>query len=292
MVFLDTFKLSERQDEELFMFHQGNLEAYDSKYPFHVFRYRDLPEFTFTDITILYGGNGSGKTTILNVIAEKLHLSRTAPYNRSSFFEDYLDLCRFSIHRDIPGKSAIITSDDVFDYLLKTRELQSQMDSSRSKLFDQYEKDRYGKARLTGLDNYDAFARICDAKDMAPGQYVRGQMRRSVKERSNGESALKYFTDHIDSDALYLLDEPENSLSAELQLELKQFIEDSARFYRCQFIMSTHSPFLLSMAHATVYDLDADPPESRPWTKLKNIKIYFDFFKSHKHEFTEQDRSS
>ena len=103
---------------------------------------------------------------------------------------------------------------------------------------------------------------------------------------------MKYFTDHIDSDALYLLDEPENSLSAELQLELKQFIEDSARFYRCQFIMSTHSPFLLSMAHATVYDLDADPPESRPWTKLKNIQIYYEFFKSHKHEFIEQDRSS
>lgn len=287
MVFLDTFKLPERQDEETFMFHQRNLEAYDSKYPFHVFRYRDLPELTFSDITILYGGNGSGKTTILNVIAEKLHLSRTAPYNRSSFFEDYLDLCRYSNHRDIPRNSAIITSDDVFDYLLKTRELQSQMDSSRSKLFDQYEKDRYSKARLTGLDNYDAFARICDAKDMAPGQYVRGQMRRSVKERSNGESALKYFTDHIDSDALYLLDEPENSLSAELQLELKQFIEYSARFYRCQFIMSTHSPFLLSIAHATVYDLDTDPPESKPWTKLKNIQIYHDFFVSHQKEFIE-----
>ena len=40
---------------------------------------------------------------------------------------------------------------------------------------------------------------------------------------------------------LYLLDEPENSLSAELQLDLLKFIENSARFYNCQFIISTHS---------------------------------------------------
>ena len=32
--------------------------------------------FDFEDITILYGGNGSGKTTALNVIAEKIGAKR------------------------------------------------------------------------------------------------------------------------------------------------------------------------------------------------------------------------
>ena len=32
------------------------------------------------------GGTGSGKTTLLNVIAQKLGVERTTPYNTSTFF--------------------------------------------------------------------------------------------------------------------------------------------------------------------------------------------------------------
>jgi predicted ATPase len=94
-----------------------------------------------------------------------------------------------------------------------------------------------------------------------------------------------YFTEQIKDNALYLLDEPENSLSAKLQLELAKFIEESARFYNCQFIISTHSPFLLSMNGAKVYDLDSYPVETKRWTELENVRIYYDFFKEHMGEF-------
>ena len=40
-------------------------------------------------VNILVGINGSGKTTILNVIAEKIGAQRTASYNRSVFYENY-----------------------------------------------------------------------------------------------------------------------------------------------------------------------------------------------------------
>ena len=46
-----------------------------------------LKMLDFEPVTILYGGNGSGKTTALNVIAEKLGLARDTLYNRSNFFE-------------------------------------------------------------------------------------------------------------------------------------------------------------------------------------------------------------
>ena len=87
------------------------------------------------------------------------------------------------------------------------------------------------------------------------------------------------FTENIKSDALYLLDEPENSLSPEFQLELLKFIEDSARFYNCQFIISTHSPFLLSMKNALIYDLDSIPVRKAKWQELDNVQTYFNFFK-------------
>ena len=64
----------------------------------------------------------------------------------------------------------------------------------------------------------------------------------------------RYFTEKILDGGLYLLDEPENSLSPQKQLELLQFLEDSVRFYDCQFIIATHSPFLLSLKGARIYD--------------------------------------
>lgn len=103
--------------------------------------------------------------------------------------------------------------------------------------------------------------------------------------RSNGESAFGYFTEKIGENGLYILDEPENSLSPKRQLELLKFIEDSARFFGCQFIISTHSPFLLSMHGAKIYDLDERPVSVKRWTELENVRTYYEFFKRNEERF-------
>jgi predicted ATPase len=74
------------------------------------------------------------------------------------------------------------------------------------------------------------------------------------------------------------LDEPENSLSSKRQLELKGFIEDSVRFFGCQFILSTHSPFLLALKDAQIYDLDERPVTTKLWTELENVRLYRELF--------------
>lgn len=107
----------------------------------------------------------------------------------------------------------------------------------------------------------------------------------NVREHSNGESALKYFTEKIEDNGLYLLDEPENSLSPERQLDLKKYIEDAARFFSCQFIIATHSPFLLSIKHAKIYDMEGRNVSVKKWTELSNVRIYQEFFKEHSNEF-------
>lgn len=107
----------------------------------------------------------------------------------------------------------------------------------------------------------------------------------NVREQSNGESAFRYFIEKMEEGGLYLLDEPENSLSPDKQLELKRFIEDSARFFGCQFIISTHSPFLLSMNEAKIYDLDSEPVRVRDWTELEHVRTYRDFFKENDDSF-------
>ena len=76
-----------------------------------------------------------------------------------------------------------------------------------------------------------------------------------------------------------------NSLSPKRQMELMSFLEDSARFFGCQFIISTHSPFLLSMRGARIYNLDKNPVTIERWTDLENVRTYFDFFRTHEKEF-------
>ena len=103
--------------------------------------------------------------------------------------------------------------------------------------------------------------------------------------KSNGESAFIYFTEKIKDNALYLLDEPENSLSPKLQRKLADFIEESVRFYGCQFIISTHSPFLLAMKSASIYDLDTPHVSRREWYELENVKEYYNLFNQNKNKF-------
>ena len=108
---------------------------------------------------------------------------------------------------------------------------------------------------------------------------------RNVDMFSNGETAMKYYTDRITENALYLVDEPENSLSVKLQLELRKYIADSARFFGCQFVIATHSPIFLSLPNALIYDLDDTPVITKNWTELENVRLFYDFFMAHHSEF-------
>ena len=58
------------------------------------------------------------------------------------------------------------------------------------------------------------------------------------------------------------------------------------RFYGCQFIIATHSPFLLSMKGAKIYDLDEEPVDVKRWYELENVRAYYEFFKKHEGEFS------
>ena len=74
-------------------------------------------------------------------------------------------------------------------------------------------------------------------------------------------------------------------MALEKQQELLKFLEDSARFFGCQFIIATHSPFILSMNGAKIYDMDETPVQVKRWTQLANVRAYYEFFKAHEGEF-------
>ena len=120
----------------------------------------------------------------------------------------------------MPKDSRIITSDDVFDYMLNIRNLNEGIDRKREMLFEEYLDTKFAKFRMKSLDDYEQLKRVNNARRKTQSQFIRSELMDNVREYSNGESAFLYFTEKVTENALFLLDEPENSLSPAKQQEL------------------------------------------------------------------------
>lgn len=286
MMYLNAFTFP-NEDTEFNFFMEIKRTCYDSFYPFKILSRNGLERLDFEPMTILYGGNGSGKSTALNVIAEKMEIQRDAIYNKSNFFPDYVRLCGADLEVKLPSSSRIITSDDVFDYMLNVRHINEDIDQKRETLFDDYLDLKYAQFQMKSLDDYGQLRRINKARSKTQSKFVRSEVMDNVRERSNGENAFLYFTEKIQGKGLYLLDEPENSLSPKRQIELMAYIEEAALMDGSQFIIATHSPFLMAMRGAKIYDLDEVPVDVKRWTALSTVRTYYDFFKKYEADFLE-----
>ena len=228
----------------------------DEYFPLGFFSSR-LTRLDFEEITILYGGNGSGKSTLLSLIAKKarLRVQRERDWTKGFWF--YLENCSLkyttSGRRSVLLRSKILTSEDIFETLLTKREENSFIGKLKQDEGKYYRRmrslgeDQRQRYQLRSLDDYERFKKYNETRRKSQVAFIRQRAGRKSREYSNGEQALRFFDEEIEENAVYLLDEPENSMSPVFQLELKNLIEDCARFFNCQFIIATHSPFILSL---------------------------------------------
>ncbi len=279
MVYLKTYQLNEYRSRN------RNL------YPFNVLNGKEPEVFVFEPITVLYGNNGSGKSTILNLIAHTLNLKgkeRNEPklpgmdpdeYGFDSQyidFEKYAKLCEYGLEEDefgrkiaMPENSRYIKSEEI---LYEIRKIQ---------------QDAILKEGLM-CNNIRKGMKIKDAKRLANSEEGDVQIYRfkwSQNRYSNGETTMQILTETIEPDNLYLLDEPEVSLSPQKQVELANELNKLARYLGVQFIIATHSPFMLGMLEAKIYNLDTKNYEVQKWTELENVKYFYEFFKEREKEF-------
>lgn len=297
MIYLKEFSFPSLS-QELGFLHPGDSLLVDwrpklhtgSFYPFNVLPKVKLQVITFENITVLYGENGSGKTTALNIITEKLRLKRDSLFNSGRFLNDYLDMCKYNEEdfreyaQFFNHNSRIITSDDVFNLSMKKREFNKQLFSKSKDVIEEYCEIRLSSPNLKSLEDFDRWHKRYEAIK-GQSSFLKKRLEREEEENSNGEAAIQYFINQMESEGLYLLDEPENSLSVENQMKLADYIHSSARFFNCQFVIATHSPIFLSIPHAKIYNLDDDSKVVDSWTKLKSVRLMFDLFMKHKEEF-------
>jgi len=79
----------------------------------------------------------------------------------------------------------------------------------------------------------------------------------SPHERSHGESFLDLVIHRFRPNGLYVLDEPEAALSVRGCMALLARLAELAE-QGCQVVAATHSPILLALPGATIYEIDDD----------------------------------
>ncbi|WP_330409809.1 ATP-binding cassette domain-containing protein, partial [Romboutsia maritimum] len=203
MIYLNSFIFPNENIEFDFIIKEKRT-CYDSFYPFKILSKNRFERIDFEPITILYGGNGSGKSTALNIIAEKTEVNRDSIYNKSNFYSDYVNLCEMYLEEEIPKNSRIITSDDVFDYMLNIRNINEGIDQKRDELFEEYLDTKYSSFQMNSIEDYDQLKKINNARGKTQSKFIREKLMDNVREYSNGENAFRYFIEKIGENGLYI----------------------------------------------------------------------------------------
>lgn len=253
-------------------------------YPYHVFANKTEKIFMFQSVTVLYGNNASGKSTLLNIIANKLEMegkeyATSNKYGIKPYYSDFVNECVYGLGEDEPGKqfnripekSRYIKSEDI---LYEIKKIQQEGILGDGYIYEHIRR---------GLSKEQVNALRLSKRMQKQMEY----MKFAQEKYSNGETTLQMLDDYLEMDALYLLDEPEVSLSPANQVLLAEKINKMARLLGCQFIISTHSPFMLGTLNAKIYNLDSRNLEATKWTELENVRYLYNFFAERKHEFEE-----
>jgi predicted ATPase len=207
-------------------------------YPFNLPVFHATRQLSFpSPVTFFAGENGTGKSTLLNSLAEKcrIHIwegiERTR-YERNpyeSMFYKFISV-KWS-NGSVPG---------------------SYFDSEISRNF------------AACLDEWAA-------SDPGILEYFGGK---SLMTQSHGQSLMSFFKARYRIKGLYLLDEPETALSPASQLELLQLLRKMSAAGHAQFIIASHSPILLACPGATIYSFDDVPIKQIPYRETEHYRVY------------------
>ena len=90
--------------------------------------------------------------------------------------------------------------------------------------------------------------------------------------QSHGQSFLALAANRFAGQSLYVLDEPEAALSVSGALALLAIVVRAAEA-GAQFVIATHSPVLLAIPGARIFELDADGLAERGYDDLETVRF-------------------
>jgi len=210
-------------------------------------------------ITFLIGENGSGKSTLLESLACRLQLPHMdgRGYEKNCFeaarkLVTDLDL-EWEIERSV---GFFFRAEDFGDYLNSIHREDVNLSNQMSYLDDDVPKHI-----------------VQQMKDSANYQLhrVRKDYGQELNSFSHGEAYMHIMQEMVNQRGIYLLDEPEASLSPAKQLAFIYFLQNHLQNFDSQFIIATHSPMLMAYPDATIYEITG---EGMKKTDLENTDHY------------------
>lgn len=240
----------------------------DSGYPFHMKAINHLESLSLDQpVTFFIGENGSGKTTLLEAI---MILTRTVDLIPESHqrLEGARRLSKSfqTIWNRKTDRGFYLKSQSFITFVENIERMKSETQNELNILKEAFEdRSDYAFELASGPYNKTLAA--------LTGRYGKG-----LHQMSHGEGYLELFKSRLVPGGLYILDEPELSLSPTRQLALISLMKEMVHS-SCQFIIITHSPILMAFENAVIYEFD-DRIKRVSYDDIEHVKITRDFLRN------------
>lgn len=103
---------------------------------------------------------------------------------------------------------------------------------------------------------------------------------KSLITQSHGQSLMSYFKSRYTRKGLYFLDEPETALSPSSLIDLLNLLININQRGHAQFIIATHSPFLMACPDALIYTFDQKAIEPISYRNTQHYTLYKRFMEN------------
>ena len=240
-----------------------------SGFPFTVPTISTLREMELdVPVSFFVGENGSGKSTLLEAIAIATGLPAVAS---TSTRDDETLAAQRSLggalrlgwkHRTHRG--FFLRAEDFFGFARSLSRTRVEMKERVAELEVEY-TDRSAHAK--GLAMGPALASIRE---------MEARYGADIDANSHGQAFFTLFRSRFVPGGLYVLDEPETPLSPLSQLALLAMLKDMVE-QEAQFIIATHSPILLAMPGAAIFDFDRQPVRRASYDDLEHVRLTREF---------------
>lgn len=217
-------------------------------YPFNleIFQQTETVKFD-TPVTLFCGENGTGKSTLLKALA-----------------------IRCGIHIWQNDSNLRYEPNPYEDDFYKTISVQWENGPVPGSFF--------------GSQIFSHFAKNLEEWSMSDAKMLNYFGGKSLVTQSHGQSLMAYFRSRYQRKGLYFLDEPETALSPASLIELLNLLITISRQGHAQFIIVTHSPFLMACPDACIFSFDKLKIEPIKYEDTDYYKIYKNFM-NHPDEF-------
>lgn len=234
-----------------------------SEYPMCLSFIKNFSSLKITQsVTILTGDNGSGKTTLLELIASLVGANRIS-YNmletdKQKQIESQAH--HFVLSSNTRAKSNFYFSGEEFiQYINWVEREKQEAKQALEEIEEEYGDNEY-------------------AKDLAKTPHLRtlGELDQlyasDLAKQSHGQGYIDFFSNRLQKNGLYLLDEPESALTYENQYVLALEIREALKM-GCQFIIATHSPVITAIPGAQIFEVSEQGITETSYDQLDNIRF-------------------